>query len=60
VHLNDFRKTEEATGVIDLPFGEGGFGCGRSGFTSLGVGSGVLEDSELLLREWLIADIGIG
>ena len=60
MHFDDFGKTEEAVGVIDLALHECGLGGGWRGFTSVGVGGGVLEDSKLLLGNWLIADIGVG
>ena len=59
-HLNDLGKTEETAGIVDFALRKLGFGGGWRGFTSVGVGSSVLEDSELLLGDWSVADVGIG
>lgn len=59
-HLNDFRKTEETTGIIDLTLCGDRVGSGWRSFTGFVVGGGILEDSKLLLGDLLTTDFCVG
>jgi len=59
-HLDDLWKAKEAAGVVDLTLRERELGGGRRGLTSVGVDCSVMEDSELLLGNRLVADLGVG
>lgn len=60
MHLDDFWKAKETAGAVSLALHECKLGGGRRAPPGVNVGCGVLENSELLLGNRLITDIGIG